>query len=161
MREAKTLTPIVEKFREYKKANSDLTEAKEMLADSSLDKEFRDMASEEAFCTPPDLTRPRGRTGRNLFFRVCPRFPVIYQTSPFSSLMTFLIFFSILMRGTITSRPQPQHLRRKSIPERSTANSFEPHGCFFFIISLSPTCTSKFLTPFLNHVSKHYNTTSP
>lgn len=48
MREAKTLIPIVEKFREYKKANSDLTEAKEMLADSSLDKEFRDMASEEA-----------------------------------------------------------------------------------------------------------------
>ena len=48
MREAKTLTPIVEKFREYKKANSDLTEAKEMLGDSSLDKEFRDMASEEA-----------------------------------------------------------------------------------------------------------------
>lgn len=48
MREAKTLTPIVEKFREYKKANSDLTEAKEMLADSSLDREFRDMASEEA-----------------------------------------------------------------------------------------------------------------
>ena len=48
MREAKALTPIVEKFREYKKANSDLTEAKEMLADSSLDKEFRDMASEEA-----------------------------------------------------------------------------------------------------------------
>lgn len=48
MREAKTLTPIVEKFREYKKANSDLTEAKEMLADSSLDKEFRDMANEEA-----------------------------------------------------------------------------------------------------------------
>lgn len=48
MREAKTLTPIVEKFREYKKANSDLIEAKEMLADSSLDKEFRDMASEEA-----------------------------------------------------------------------------------------------------------------
>lgn len=48
MREAKTLTPIVEKFREYKKVNSDLTEAKEMLADSSLDKEFRDMASEEA-----------------------------------------------------------------------------------------------------------------
>lgn len=48
MREAKMLTPIVEKFREYKKVNSDLTEAKEMLADSSLDKEFRDMASEEA-----------------------------------------------------------------------------------------------------------------
>lgn len=48
MREAKTLTPIVEKFREYKKANSDLTEAKEMLADISLDKEFRDMAGEEA-----------------------------------------------------------------------------------------------------------------
>lgn len=48
MREAKTLTPIVEKFREYKKANSDLTEAKEMLADTSLDKDFRDMAGEEA-----------------------------------------------------------------------------------------------------------------
>lgn len=48
MREAKTLTPIVEKFREYKKAKSDLIEAKEMLADTSLDKEFRDMAGEEA-----------------------------------------------------------------------------------------------------------------
>ena len=48
MREAKTLTPVVEKFREYKKANSDLIEAKEMLADTSLDKEFRDMAGEEA-----------------------------------------------------------------------------------------------------------------
>ena len=37
------MTPVVEKYREYKKANSDIEEAKELLGD----KDFHDMAELE------------------------------------------------------------------------------------------------------------------
>ncbi len=47
MRELKQLTPVVEKFREFKKIQADFEEAKQIIADSSLDKDFRDMAQEE------------------------------------------------------------------------------------------------------------------
>ena len=47
MQEIKHLTPVVEKFREHKKALSDLAGAKEMLEDSSLDSELKEMAEEE------------------------------------------------------------------------------------------------------------------
>ncbi len=47
MQEIKHLTPVVEKFREHKKALSDLQGAKEMLEDSSLDAELKEMAEEE------------------------------------------------------------------------------------------------------------------
>ncbi len=47
MQEIKHLTPVVEKFREHKKALSDLAGAKEMLEDSSLDAELKEMAEEE------------------------------------------------------------------------------------------------------------------
>ncbi|MDE5936636.1 MAG: peptide chain release factor 1, partial [Ruminococcus sp.] len=47
MREYKNITPIVEKYREYKKAENSLNEAKEILNDTSLDKDFRDMAQAE------------------------------------------------------------------------------------------------------------------
>ena len=47
MQEIKHLTPVVEKFREHKKALSDLSGAKEMLEDSSLDAELKEMAEEE------------------------------------------------------------------------------------------------------------------
>ncbi len=47
MQEMKHLTPVVEKFREHKKALSDVTGAQEMLEDSSLDAELREMAQEE------------------------------------------------------------------------------------------------------------------
>ena len=47
MQEIKHLTPVVEKFREHKKALSDLAGAKEMLDDSSLDAELKEMAEEE------------------------------------------------------------------------------------------------------------------
>ncbi len=46
MKEYKTLTPIIEKYREYKKADTELSDLKEML-DGSLDAEMREMASEE------------------------------------------------------------------------------------------------------------------
>ena len=47
MREMKTLTPVVEKFREYKKTKETFEEAKLLLEDSSQDKEFREMLEEE------------------------------------------------------------------------------------------------------------------
>ncbi len=47
MQEMKHLTPVVEKFREHKKALADIEGATEMLDDSSLDAELREMAFEE------------------------------------------------------------------------------------------------------------------
>ncbi len=47
MREMKNLTPVVEKFREYKKTKETFEEAKILLEDSSQDKDFRDMVEEE------------------------------------------------------------------------------------------------------------------
>ena len=46
MREFKNMTPITEKFREYKKAQESLNEAQEIL-NSSDDKDFREMAQAE------------------------------------------------------------------------------------------------------------------
>ncbi len=47
MREMKNLTPVVEKFREYKKTKETIDEAKLILEDSSQDKDFREMVEEE------------------------------------------------------------------------------------------------------------------
>ncbi len=43
MKEYKTLTPLVEKYREYKKASDDFEEAKEMLSEGGIDKDFKEM----------------------------------------------------------------------------------------------------------------------
>ena len=47
MKELKQLTPIVEKFREYKNAEASFNEAKEMLSAGGLDKDFKEMVEEE------------------------------------------------------------------------------------------------------------------
>ena len=47
MQEVKHLTPVVEKFREYKKAAADLEEAKALLDEGGLDKDFREMVVEQ------------------------------------------------------------------------------------------------------------------
>lgn len=47
MRESKRLLPIVEKFREYESVKTALADAKEMLGESGLDKDFRDMIEDE------------------------------------------------------------------------------------------------------------------
>lgn len=47
MKELKQLTPVVEKFREYKKAQETMNEARQMLDDGGLDKDFKDMVQEE------------------------------------------------------------------------------------------------------------------
>lgn len=47
MKEHKNITPIVEKYREYKKADETYNEAKSMLAEGGMDKEFREMVEQE------------------------------------------------------------------------------------------------------------------
>ncbi|MBQ5800678.1 MAG: peptide chain release factor 1 [Clostridia bacterium] len=47
MKEYKTLTPIIEKFREYKKAEYDMEEANKLMRDSSADADIREFAEEE------------------------------------------------------------------------------------------------------------------
>lgn len=47
MKEHKSLTPIVEKFREYKKAEEDFSSAKAMLDEGGLDKDFRELVQAE------------------------------------------------------------------------------------------------------------------
>lgn len=47
MREMKKLSPVVEKFIEYRKYDAARTEAKELLEDGGLDRDFREMVEEE------------------------------------------------------------------------------------------------------------------
>lgn len=47
MKEFKNLTPVVQKYREYKKEEENLNEAKEILSESGLDKELKQMAELE------------------------------------------------------------------------------------------------------------------
>ncbi|MBR5165495.1 MAG: peptide chain release factor 1 [Ruminococcus sp.] len=47
MREYKNMTPIIEKYREYKKAESSNNEARELLEAGGLDREFKEMAQAE------------------------------------------------------------------------------------------------------------------
>lgn len=47
MKELKQLTPVVEKFREYKKAEETMKEAREILDAGGLDRDFKEMVQEE------------------------------------------------------------------------------------------------------------------
>ena len=47
MKEYKSLEPIIEKFREYKAAKKNMDDSDDMMRDSSLESELRDMAEEE------------------------------------------------------------------------------------------------------------------
>lgn len=47
MKEFKNMTPIIEKYREYKKALASFEEAKQMLEDGGLDKDFKELARAE------------------------------------------------------------------------------------------------------------------
>lgn len=47
MREYKNLTPIVEKYREFVKAKEDMEEAKSLLDEGGLDKDFRELIDEQ------------------------------------------------------------------------------------------------------------------
>lgn len=47
MREYKSLTPIIEKYREYRAEKKEMSDSDELMRDSSLDAELRDLAEEE------------------------------------------------------------------------------------------------------------------
>lgn len=57
MKEQKNLTPVVEKFREYKQYESTLTESKELLDAGGLDKDFRELVQEEFEQAKIDIER--------------------------------------------------------------------------------------------------------
>ncbi|MDE5834982.1 MAG: PCRF domain-containing protein, partial [Ruminococcus sp.] len=47
MKDFKNMTPIIEKYREYKKALESFEEAQELLSESGLEKDFREMAQSQ------------------------------------------------------------------------------------------------------------------
>lgn len=57
MKELKQLTPIVEKFREFCKAKEAFEEAKGMLDEGGLDKDFKEMVQEEFETSRDDMER--------------------------------------------------------------------------------------------------------
>ena len=57
MKEQKNLTPVVEKFREYKQYEKTLTESKELLDAGGLDKDFRELVQEEVEQAKIDVER--------------------------------------------------------------------------------------------------------
>ena len=57
MKEYKQLTPLIEKFREYKAAQNAEKEALEILSDSTADKDFKELADEELAQAKADIER--------------------------------------------------------------------------------------------------------
>jgi peptide chain release factor 1 len=57
MREYKNMTPIIEKYREYKKSAENLDEAKELLDGGGLDKDFKEMVQAELEQSKEDTER--------------------------------------------------------------------------------------------------------
>ncbi|MBR2151949.1 MAG: peptide chain release factor 1 [Clostridia bacterium] len=57
MKEYKQLTPLIEKFREYKAAQNAEKEALEILNDSTADKDFKELADEELAQAKADIER--------------------------------------------------------------------------------------------------------
>ena len=55
MKEHKNLTPIVEKYQEYKKADETYREAKTLLGEGGLDKDFKEMVEQELADAKNDL----------------------------------------------------------------------------------------------------------
>ena len=53
-----------------------------------------------------------------------------------------LIIFSAFCLSTIIVCPHPQHLNLKSTPTLVISHSLLPHGCCFFIFTISPTLYS-------------------
>ena len=71
LKEHKNMTPVVETYRVYKKAEEDLEEAKAILDDSGSDKEFRDLAQEEMAAAKETLEE----TAEKLKILLLPRDP--------------------------------------------------------------------------------------
>ena len=57
MRELKQLTPVVDKYREYRRAKGSFDEARELLSEGSLERDFREMVQEEYETARADMER--------------------------------------------------------------------------------------------------------
>ena len=57
LKEHKNLQPIVDKYREYKKAEATLSESRSMLDEGGLDRDFREMVQEEFEAAKEDTAR--------------------------------------------------------------------------------------------------------
>ncbi len=57
MREYKSLTPLIDMYRQYLKAEHDYEDAKSALDDSALDAEFREMAEEEMLSAKSEIEK--------------------------------------------------------------------------------------------------------
>ena len=57
LKEQKNLAPVVEKYREYKKAEGALNESRQLLDEGGLDKDFKEMVQEEFEQAKIDTTR--------------------------------------------------------------------------------------------------------
>lgn len=57
MREHKQLSPIVDKFHEYEKARTSFDEARQMLSDGGLDKDFKELVEDELATAKSDMDR--------------------------------------------------------------------------------------------------------
>ena len=57
MKEHKNLTPIIEKYRKYRTAEDNLSQAKELLDEGGLDADMREMAEDEMKSCKADIER--------------------------------------------------------------------------------------------------------
>lgn len=71
MKEYKNLTPIVEKYREYKKARDAHEEAAELLEEGGLDRDFREIVEEQYRESQEEIDR----TGEELKILLLPKDP--------------------------------------------------------------------------------------
>ena len=71
MKEYKNLTPIVEKYREYRKACASHEEAAELLEEGGLDRDFREIAEEQYRESQEEMDR----TGEELKILLLPKDP--------------------------------------------------------------------------------------
>ena len=71
MKEHKNLTPIVEKYREYEKAEASLEEAKELLEEVGLDKDFKEIVEEQMTTSRDEIER----LGEELKILLLPKDP--------------------------------------------------------------------------------------
>ena len=71
MKEHKNLTPIVEKYREYEKAEDSLEEAKELLEEGGLDKDFKEIVEEQMTTSRDEIER----LGEELKILLLPKDP--------------------------------------------------------------------------------------
>ena len=71
MKEYKNLTPIVEKYREYRKACASHEEAAELLEEGGLDRDFREIVEEQYRESQEEMDR----TGEELKILLLPKDP--------------------------------------------------------------------------------------